>query len=187
MITCIKCMAPLGAEVVNNAELSQCPSCGVLTKVDLFPAMFKEISAGTIGETLITDNDASCFYHPQKKVEVSCSECGRFLCALCDVELDGKHLCIPCLQAGKKKKTLKNMENHRALYDNITLYSAIGSVFFWFISFLTAPIILFMIFRYWKAPTSILPRTKVRFLASFIITIIQIGGWSFFLLSLFAG
>ena len=178
MIRCATCRMPLKPEIFNTADLSPCPSCGVFTRVDIFPSLFREPDPGAFGETLLIDKEASCFYHPQKKAVILCSSCGRFLCALCDLELYGSHLCPSCLEVGKQKKKIKNLENHRTLYDSITLYTAVLSMLFWFISFITAPVVIFMTIRYWKVPTSIIPRTRVRFIAAFIIAGLQIAVWS---------
>jgi hypothetical protein len=45
---------------------------------------------------------------------------------------------------------------------------------------LTAPAALFMSIRYWKAPTSIIPRTKIRFMVAMFFAVTQIVGWALF-------
>ena len=120
----------------------------------------------------------------QKKAVIPCSACGRFLCALCDVEFNGRHLCPACLETGKRKRKIKNLENHRTLYDTTTLFLAIlPMVFCFWVTLLTAPMVLFLVIRYWKAPTSIVPRTKIRFVSAFVIASLQIVGWSVFFFS----
>ena len=124
-ITCTKCYQPLPSELFNTPEMTNCPNCGVALKVDVFPAFFKTIASGRPGGTLVLDNESSCFYHPQKKAVIPCDMCGRFLCALCDVELHGQHLCPNCLETGKNKGKLKSLENRRTLYDAIALRLAV--------------------------------------------------------------
>lgn len=105
-------MAPLKGELFNTPEMSRCPSCGVLIKADVFPALFRELPTGNSGETLLMDDEAACFYHPGKKAVVPCSVCGRFLCALCDIDFNGRHICPSCLETGKKNgrsETLKTI------------------------------------------------------------------------------
>ena len=112
------------------------------------------------------DDQASCFYHSQKKAVVPCAYCGRFLCALCDVEWDGKHLCPACLETGKKKGKIINHERRRVLYD----------VLFWFTLF-TAPIALYIAIRHWNSPTSIVGRSKIRFVLAIMLSGLQILAW----------
>lgn len=182
-ITCTKCYRPLPSELFNTPDLTNCPNCGVVLRVDVFPAFFKNITPGRPGETLVVDNESSCFYHPQKKAVIPCDMCGRFLCALCDVDLNGRHLCPSCLESGETKGKLKSLQNHRTLYDGIALRLAIYPMilfFFWFFMIITAPIALFIAIRYWNAPSSIVPRTRIRSIIAIILASLQILGWGFF-------
>ncbi len=178
MLKCTKCAAPLAPEIFNTDQFSPCPSCGVPIRVEAFPALLQEITPGRDAEKLIIDDDAGCFYHPAKKAVVACESCGRFLCALCDLELNDRHLCAGCLEAGAKAKTIKTLETRRVLYDNLALSMAILSMVVWFFSFITAPIVMYLVVRHWRSPSSIVPRTKIRFVAAFIIAGLQLVGWS---------
>ena len=179
MINCPKCNASLQGDVLDTWRLTVCPACGVVMQAAVFPAMFREPQPLTSGDTLVLEGEASCFYHPKKKAVVPCAACGRFICALCDVELNRQHLCPSCLEKGKRKRKFKNLENHRTLYDSIALSLAIVPMLFIFPTIITAPMVIFIVIRYWKAPTSILPRTKIRFILAFMIAGLQITGWTF--------
>ena len=104
-----------------RAALSPVPGASTGTIVEIFPAMFHPVGNNSTGEKITSAEEAACFYHPQKRASVPCDSCGRFLCALCDVELNGQHICPNCLQSGKKKGRLKNLENERVLHDHIAL------------------------------------------------------------------
>ena len=188
MIRCTKCTAPLAHEFFNTQEFTPCPSCGGLTKVDIFPAIFKELPAGTSGELVLMDDEASCFYHPGKQAVVPCFSCGRFLCSLCDVEFNERHWCASCLESGRKKRKIKNLENQRILYDNIALTLAILPLFIWPFTIITAPVTIFFVIRYWKAPSSIIRRrTKIRLIIALLFAGLQIIGWTVFFYSLVSG
>ena len=160
-----------------SRELSACPSCKALLRADVYPALYKSLPVGLSGEALHVDKEAGCFYHPRKKAVIPCSACGRFLCTLCDVKFNGDHLCPACLEKGKTKRKIKNLENHRTCYDTIALLVAtVPIVTIWFTIF-TAPLALFLTVKFWKAPTSIVPRTKVRFVLAAFIAGLQITGW----------
>jgi len=162
-------------------EMAPCSGCQAKTLAVAFPALLRGVASGKPGETLLVDTDASCFYHTQKKAEIACGNCGRFLCALCDVDLNGQHLCPPCIEAGKQKGKLEHLENRRVLYDNIAvslaLYPIIIFVIF-YVSILTAPIALFVAIRYWNAPSSIIRRSKFRFILAIAIATLQLIGWA---------
>lgn len=179
-LTCTKCHTPLPQERFNTLKMTACPSCGAALRIDVFPAFFKGITPGKVGEELLIADEAGCFYHPEKKAIIPCDHCGRFLCALCDVELNGRHLCPNCLETGKEKGKLKSLETHRTLYDAIAFWLAVYPIVFvllWFISIVTAPISLYIAIRYWNASASLVPRTKIRSIAAIVLSGLQILGW----------
>ena len=180
MLSCIKCNFPLSEEMINTHSLAACSSCNSLLRTDVFPALYRSLPIGQSGEALQADKEAGCFYHPRKKAVVSCAACGRFLCALCDVAFNDQHLCPSCLEKGRTKRKIKSLENHRTCYDTIALAVALFSFLIYWLSIITAPLVIFLTVRYWRAPSSIIPRTKIRFILAFVIAGMQITGWILF-------
>ena len=181
MISCTRCKTPLRTQVLNTFALTPCATCNEPIRADVYPALFRKLPSGHSGVPLQGEKEASCFYHPAKKAAVACSACGRFLCVLCDVEFNDRHLCPACLEKGKTKRKIKNLENQRICYDTIALSIALISSLFIWPTILSAPIVLYMVIRYWKAPGSIIPRSKIRFVLAFLIAGLQIVGWIFFI------
>jgi len=177
LVTCTKCNASLVGEVLNTPDLAPCPSCGAALKVDLFPAYFTGPIKGRVGENLLVEGESSWFYHPQKRAVVPCDACGRFLCALCDCELNGQHLCPVCLETGRKKGKLKNLQNHRTLYDNLALALAIFPLLIFYFTIVTAPMALYLAIRHWNTPSSIIPRSKIRFVMAIAVASLEILAW----------
>jgi hypothetical protein len=180
MVSCSKCTSPLPGEIFNLAGLAPCPSCGQQLEVAVFPALFQRLAPGQVGESILEESESSCFYHPQKKAVRPCDACGRFLCALCDCELDGRHFCPACLDTGKKKGKITSLENHRVLYDSVALTLAllpVALVITFYFTFVTAPLALFFAIRYWNTPTSVIRRTKVRFVLAIIFASVEILVW----------
>ena len=169
LVACTKCRAPLPPALYNFPELRPCPACGAWVQVEVFPAALRPPGAGASAEAVLVDGEASCFYHPTKKAILPCESCGRFLCALCDVEMNGQHLCPGCLESGKKKGKLKQLENRRTLYDNIALALSVCPVL------ITAPVGLYMAIRYWNAPGSVVPRGRWRVVLAIIFALVQIA------------
>src|SRR5512133_2108651 len=161
---CTRCRATLDDSFLNRGGLSPCPSCGVSLEIEAFPALFRPIPRGSDGELVMMEGEASCFYHAQKKATVPCQACGRFLCALCDCQLHGQHFCPACLEAGKQKGKIKNLQNQRTLYGNIalalTIYPMLLLIGIYF-TFITAPLALYIALRYWNAPRSIVRGSRV--------------------------
>lgn len=177
MLICPKCQATLAKEYFNTEKPAHCPVCRVDFRTDVYPAMFRPLERSGTGDVLTADRQASCFFHEHKKAVIACNSCGRFLCALCDLEISGRHICPLCLQSGRSKRKLKNFENNRVCYDSIALYVAVLPMLVFWLTVLSAPIAIFISIRHWKSPSSIIPRTKVRFVVAICIAALQISGW----------
>ena len=177
---CGSCSAPIPQSLFNQAELAPCNQCGRPLQVEVFPAFFRPIAQGRDADPLLIEGEASCFYHPQKKASLPCDACGRFLCALCDCELHGRHFCPGCLESGKQKGKIEKLENQRTLYDNIALALVIYPVILLFgvyFTFITAPLALYTAIRHWNAPGSIVRRGKTRLVAAIILGALELTGW----------
>jgi hypothetical protein len=185
LIPCSKCKNPLSSELFAVSNTAVCPSCRIPLTSYLFPALYHSGTLALKPESLLTDTESSCFFHPAKKAVVACGGCGRFLCGLCDLEWEGGHLCSSCLEAGKKKGKMKSLENHRVLYDGIALAVAGLPILIWPFTCVTAPIAFYMVLRYWNAPLSIASRSKVRFILAFLLSLGQIIGWIWLIAILF--
>jgi len=176
-ISCTKCHAPILVGYYNTRDLIRCPTCSVPIKIDVFPAFYRRLQPGKEGEALI-DDQASCFYHPQKKAVVPCDYCGRFLCALCEVELGAKHLCPACVETGRKKGRIVNLDRHRVLHDGVALRLALFPMITVWLTIVTAPIAIYLSIRHWNSPMSAIGRTKVRFILAIVISGFQILAWT---------
>jgi hypothetical protein len=143
----------------------------------LFPAFFRSTHLGSAGETIVIEGEAGCFFHPEKKAVVPCAECGRFLCALCDLELNGRHLCPGCLESGQRKGKLVELERRRTLYDTAAIEFALLPILLGPVTLLTAPTALFLVFYGWNKPRSLVPRSRWLFIVAFFLAAAQIVSW----------
>jgi hypothetical protein len=131
------------------------------------------------GDSLQTDDEASCFYHPEKKAVVACESCGRFICSLCEISMAGRRLCPNCMELGRNQEKIAELVTHRSLHDQIALSLAIVPLLIYFITLITAPMAIYFSIRHWKSPTSILPRwSKVRFVFAILIGLLELGIWA---------
>lgn len=177
-VECPSCKAPLADNLANLPDLAPCATCGSMLLVDVYPAFSRPFTPGRNGEALVIENEAGCFYHPQKKAVLPCDGCGRFLCALCDCELHGQHFCSACLQAGQKKGKIKRLEQERTLYDNIALSLATYPLLIFYFTIVTAPMALVVAIKFWNSPRSIVHRTKARLVIAVGIASLELIGWA---------
>ena len=178
---CPSCEATLTSAFCNTLEAVTCPACQSAIQLRIFPAFFKRTAPGQTGETILEDGISGCFYHDTKKAVVHCDACGRFLCALCDLEMEGRHYCPSCLQAGRTKNQLPQLESRRTLYDSMALNLCIIPLF-WFVGFVTAPVALYLAILSLFRPSSIVPRTRIRAWLAMVLALAQIvlWGWAFY-------
>jgi len=180
-ILCTHCSTPVPPAMLNAPALAPCPVCNSPLQVRIFPALTRPMAQGTAGERITDAGQAACFYHPHKTAHVPCDACGRFICALCDVELHGEHLCPSCVEAGRRKGTLTTLENRRLLWDNIALSLAVvpvASLVFSGFSIITAPAAILLAIVGWRKPRSLAPRwTTLRFIVAIVFSVIVLAGW----------
>jgi hypothetical protein len=185
LINCSACGAALPDSVFNTPAPVPCGSCGAELQVTVFPAIAGGAGQVDYGDALQMDDQTSCFYHPEKSAVVACENCGRFLCSLCEIDMAGRKICPNCLELGRKQERIAELVTQRTLYDQIALSLAVFPLLMFFITLITAPMAIYFTLRHWKSPTSILRRTKIRFIFAILIALIEVGGWAAVLLPQF--
>ena len=174
--TCSKCRTHLGPGAFNLGQFTSCPQCSAELWVEVFPALLRPIAKGNAGEAVMMSGESACFYHENKKAAVVCDVCGRFLCGLCDCELNGQHLCPACLESGRKKRTIEHLETSRMLYGRQAMVLALLPIF------ITGLAAIFIAWRHWKTPGSLVrPRSWVMPVA-LGFAILQTLTFSFFII-----
>ncbi|MBM3861345.1 MAG: hypothetical protein FJ395_17090 [Verrucomicrobia bacterium] len=172
---CRACNTQFPPSHYNAPDLLPCPQCGTPSRVAVFRALAHPPVAAPVSSATLGDGDAGCFYHPAKPAATVCDGCGRFLCALCDLELGEQHYCPSCLEAGRRKRSLTRLEPRRVLYDNIALGLAVVPVLTCFLFPLTSPVAVAVAIWGWRKPSSLLPRTKARFILAILIASAGLG------------
>jgi hypothetical protein len=176
-IRCPACHVPLAPESYNTGTLRECPGCKRSVRVEAFPALLAPPRLGVPAERVGVEAESSCFFHPAKKAVVPCDGCGRFLCSVCDIQLGEQHLCPQCLESGKKKGKLQQLQNRRTLYDSMALAFATYPMLIFYLTIVTAPIAIYLSIRYWNAPGSLVRRSKWRFMVALVLASAQLVGW----------
>lgn len=140
-----------------------CPYCEKRLQVRVWPAIQQSSNA-----VVAMQDHATCFFHPDRVFQACCQRCGRFLCALCDLQLGSEHVCPTCFDRGRNDSGLNKGKaewRHRdVLYDSIVL--ALGWLWFiiWPLFFVALPAAIVLHVKYRKAPRSyLIPRSGWRF------------------------
>ena len=125
----------------------------------------------------LNEEQAGCYFHPHKIAAVPCDGCGLFLCLLCDTEIGGRHICPRCLETEIAGQSESQLVTHRPLYEQMVFALSIYPLIFPFITLFTAPAALFVAVRYWKAPRSLVSKSRWRTIVAIIMSVVQILGW----------
>jgi hypothetical protein len=166
-VQCPRCKSHLLDGVFNQPALGACPACHAPLLVEVFPAFFRPLAPGQAGERVMVEGESSCFYHPQKKAVVPCDVCGRFLCALCDCQIKGQHLCPACLESGQKKKSIQGLEDVRVLHRRLAFMLSLLPFF------ITGLAAIYVAIRYRKEPGSLVAPMRWAFPAALILGSLQ--------------
>lgn len=175
--SCLRCAARLSLETPGAFGPVACPACGARLEGAAFPALWREAPRGRAGQRQTAPDGATCFYHEGHVAEAVCEGCGRFLCALCEVEFVGRRLCPGCIEAGFRGASFRGLDNRRFLYGTLALMLAVLPVLFFWATLVTAPAALFVVFRFWRAPGSLVRSERPRLAVAGVLAGLQVLGW----------
>lgn len=177
MIACPNCRTIQSADTVNTGRMATCQACQVLLRIDVFNAFLRRDEPEAAVQSAHAHGQAECFYHPGKLAVAPCASCGRLLCAVCQVELDGRNLCMGCLQAGRDKQKITALQHRHVRYDEIALNLAFWPVLTIFLTLLTAPAAIYFAVRHWRTPSPVLPKGRFKSILAVVLAVVQIAGW----------
>lgn len=183
---CPKCRVTLADDNLRREQFVACFGCGTQLRAVTFPALHRPASA-TEAEAVVVSGDASCFFHATKRAQSTCDQCGRFLCALCEVEVSGRKLCPTCVTVGRTSGELTQLETSRARWDSRCLNLALFPLLFWPVTVVTAPAVLILAFKHWGSPGSLVSPSKWRFVVAATVALLEIVGCVAFGIALFTG
>lgn len=163
-VTCPHCLLDIPAD----SRWQSCPYCQKWLQVRVWPIVRQNTNAVSV----LSDH-ATCFFHPDKAFQACCQRCGRFVCALCDLQLGAEHVCPTCFERGRTDSGAaggKAEWRYRdILYDSIAVSAGWGWIIFWPTFVVALPAVIFLHVKYRKAPRSyLIPRSGWRFWSAYL-------------------
>jgi hypothetical protein len=160
--SCPGCEGNVAASA-GTEEWQNCPYCQQRMQIRLWP-----IAGRGKGTAAPLPEQATCFFHPDKAFQACCQRCGRFVCALCDLQLGTEHVCPTCFERGRTVSGLNGGKaewRHRdVLYDSIALSLGWGWILVWPLLVVALPAAIVLHVKYRKVPRSyLIPRSGWRF------------------------
>lgn len=166
-VPCPSCggeLAPIGTETGRQT----CPFCEKQLQIRFWPSLLQNANAA-----VAMPDQATCFFHPDKAYQACCQRCGRFVCALCDLQLGAEHVCPTCFERGRGGSGAESNKaewRHRdVLYDSIALTIGWAWIIFWPTIVVAFPTVIFLHVKYRKTPRQyIIPRSGWRFWFAYV-------------------
>ena len=175
VLNCPSCEDPIPERYWNEPG-NFCRRCGLPVMARVYPAAYRQRPVTTV-EAVEEGAEASCFNHPSNRASAACDQCGRFMCAVCDIEINRTHICPTCLEAGATKKTIAGLDNRRVLYDSVALGLATWPALTIYLALFTGPVAVYLAIRYWKAPLSVVRGSRWRFVVAAMLGTAQFLGF----------
>jgi hypothetical protein len=174
-IPCARCNMSLPEwELATNTTVV-CTSCGASNEAHVFPAVL-EVRAPAHSEIALA-GEAACFDHAGQRAEAACRQCGRFLCPRCAIDFGDATWCPSCIAAGAGAAKAANLEASRTLYDSVALIVPLASLLVWPFTIVSGPAAVVLSILKWKAPLSVVRRSRWRFAAAILLGLAQTGAW----------
>jgi len=161
--SCQSTITPLKTE--DGSQL--CPFCGKKLQIRFWPIVQQNANV-----TQALTDQATCFFHPDKAFQGCCQRCGRFLCALCDLQLGAQHVCPTCFDRGRGDSgvgaTSTEWRHRDVLYDSIAVSLGWGWILFWPTFIAALPVCIYLHVKYRNAPRAyLIPRHGWRFWSAY--------------------
>lgn len=176
-VPCPRCQQPIPIPDPTGSMLEtqlQCPSCQKTFHFYGFPALKRRLHSGDRPARIEDDQEASCFFHPDKRATAICAECGRFICDLCKVEEQGQILCPTCLDRHLTEAKAAQWTTSAPRYDNLALTAAVVPfVIGFFPAVIGIPLTFYYIYRGIRAPTPLTGKRPLRFVIAFLLAVIE--------------
>jgi hypothetical protein len=165
-VICPSCNGDV-APVEAKTGWQTCPYCEKQLQIRVWGSVQQNANAAAA-----LSDQATCFFHPDKAFQACCQRCGRFVCALCDLQLGAEHVCPACFERGRANSVAgagtAEWRHRDVLYDSIAVTIGWGWILFWPVFVAAFPAAIFLHVKYRKAPRSyLIPRHGWRFWAGY--------------------
>ncbi len=141
------------------------------------PRSKEEAIAGAIA----AEGDARCRFLPELKAETVCDSCGALLSERAAAHWGEKVFCLPCVHRLRDSGAVVEdggLLGRLKIYDNLALLLV---TLLAPLSLLTAPVALYLLIRYRKAPRGLVPRNTGRWWLAMALSLISLSVWLGFL------
>lgn len=175
---CLKCGKNIPWHVVNPAGSTRCPHCKRPQRIFVFAAAYRALFDDRPGGREALQEEATCYFFPDRRADYVCAISGRFICEKAATDWEGQKVSVDSLLRLREQEGTEKLQTKSILYDDIALSLAIFPILFFPFTLFSIPTVFYLAIRYWRAgPTSLLRRSRWRYLLAILLTLPQIVVW----------
>ncbi len=174
LFECVKCKKEYQISDMgdNSIDTIICHGCGKKNKVVIYDTILKELNQGEKICTVTEDDDANCYKHQKNLAVKSCEHCGAYICSLCDIEVNGKHICPDCFN--NQQNSPSNGKSN-FMHAQLAFILSIVQVFIWYlIPIFSIGIIIYSIIFWRKDKNPYSNSSKIFFVLAILISLIAL-------------
>lgn len=168
-VVCGECSTQIPSSYWNQEFPTPCPFCSREVTVTVFPAALHPLKTA-MPEAVVTGQEASCYNHASNRAVAACEDCGRFLCAVCDIDTADRHLCPACFDRQNAASV-----QERVNFDSIALALVSLPMLLCWLPVITTPAALFFACKFWNAPSPVMARGKWRLWLTLFVAVLQVA------------
>jgi len=130
-----------------------------------------------IADAIAADGDARCRFLPALKAQTVCDSCGALLSEKAAAHWGEKVFCLPCVQRLRDAGPVGEgggLLGRLKIYDNLALLLV---TLLAPLSLLTAPVALYLLIRYRRAPRGLVPRSPGRWWMAMVLSLVSLTLW----------
>ena len=132
---CPRCHARLTADWLRSG-MTICPDCNKPFEATAFNPPRRQIEVVSVAAALTPDGANACANHAHNVAVTSCSRCGLFICALCNMDVGTGPYCPSCFDRLRSENALQPAATRYRDYASMARIAMIAGIFLSFLGFL---------------------------------------------------
>jgi hypothetical protein len=125
---CPFCATPFAIEAVVDGPLV-CPRCSRQFEARVLHPPARVASVLQLAQSG-PEGAGACANHPRNAAVTSCGRCGIFICALCELPVDGAHYCPACFDRLAQEGAIDSARLRFRDYGSLASFVAVVGLFF---------------------------------------------------------
>ncbi len=175
ILQCPRCRSGLNVNASTDRIEEACPVCLGKLSLFVFPRLFRApVYSDEKSSYISGEKEATCAFYPELKAEKICDRCGAFLSEKATVRWGARDFCLPCLYFLREEEKATDFIAKADFPENKALALVTWLAPF---SLFTAPVALFLLFRYRKPSPGFVPRGRGRWWTALLLSLALLAGW----------